>query len=35
MIIIQNVKTISVRVQLVGIGGIGLRQILPQTIAIN
>ena len=35
MIIIQEVKTISVRVHLVGIGGIGLRQILPQTIGIN
>jgi len=32
MIIIQDVKTISVRVLLVGIGGIGLQQILPQTI---
>jgi len=28
-------KTISVRVYLVGIGGIGLQQILPQTIGIN
>ena len=35
MIIIQDVKTISVRVHLVGIGGIGLRQILPQTIGIS
>ena len=35
MIIIQEVKTISVRVHLVGIWGIGLRQILPQTIGIN
>lgn len=30
MIRIQDVTTISVRVHLVGIGGIGLRQILPQ-----
>ena len=35
MIIIQEVKTISVRVHLVGIGGIGLRQILPHTIGRN
>ena len=35
MIIIQKVKTISVRVHLVGIGDIGLRQILLQTIGIN
>jgi len=35
MIIIQDVKTISVRVHLVGIGGIGVQQILPQTIGIN
>ena len=34
MIIIQEVKT-CVRVHLVGIGGIGLRQILPQTIGIK
>ena len=34
-IIIQEVKTISERVHLVGIGGIGLRQILLQTIGIN
>ena len=33
-IIIQGVKTISARVHLVGIGGIGLRQILPQMIGI-
>ena len=30
-----NVKIISVRVHLVGTGGIGHRQILPQTIGIN
>ena len=30
MIIIQDVKTIFVRVHLIGVGGIGLRQILPQ-----
>ena len=35
MIIIQEVKTISVRVHPVGIGGIGFRQILPQMIGIN
>ena len=35
MIIIQEVKIISVIVHLVGIGGIGLQQILPQTIGIN
>ena len=35
MIIIKDVKTISARVHLVGIGGIGPRQILPQTIGIN
>ena len=34
MIIIQDVKTISVRVHLEGIESIGLRQILPQTIGI-
>ena len=35
MNIIQEVKTISIRVHLVGIGGISLRQILPQAIGIN
>ena len=35
MIIIQDVRTISVRVHLVEIGGIGLLQILPQMIGIN
>ena len=35
MIIILDVKTISVRVHLVGIGGIGPEQILPQMIGIN
>ena len=34
-IIILDVKIISVRVHLVGSGGIGPRQILPQTIGIN
>ena len=35
MIIIQDVKIISVREHLVGTGSIGPRQILPQTIGIN
>ena len=35
MIIIQEVKTIFVRLHLVGIGGTGLQQILLQTIGIN
>ena len=35
MIIILDVKTISVRVHLVGTGGIGPSQILLQTIGIN
>ena len=35
MIIILDVKTISVRVHLIGTGAIGPRQTLPQTIGIN
>ena len=35
LLIILDVKIISVRVHLVGTGGIGPRQILPQTIGIN
>ena len=35
MIIILDVKLISVIVHLVGTGGIGPRRILPQTIGIN
>ena len=35
MIIILDVKTISVRVHLIGTWAIGPRQTLPQTIGIN
>ena len=35
MIKILDVKTISVRVLLIGTGAIGPRQTLPQTIGIN
>ena len=35
MIIILDVKTIFVRVHLIGSGAIGLRQTLPLTIEIN
>ena len=35
MIIILDVKAISVRVHLIGTGAIGPRQTLPQTIGIN
>ena len=35
MIIILDVKTISVRVHLIGTGAVGPRQTFPQTIGIN